>query len=310
MCENGRHHRLPGSFFIRLALLARPHKTKNPIPTLLLGQDTSCGATRLDAPCSKTRPLFAYRHTRIVVNGEVRSVSHTPAGKRPFLLALGSPFGLTLSAALTPIRGSLRESWGGLLTLPHRFGKRIPPESKPCQERGRKKFQRIKAAHVRTLRGGPARRPLFLDIAPFRVVQLKPATGRCGGMVDTRDLKSLAGDRVPVRVRSPAPERAPLSGRSFWCRTFGAALIRFAQIDGRGRSAPSQALPKGWREGGNGRELSGAAPAARIYPLRSINWERALRPLPSPPQRRGERRGGEKTVFPPRSAVAFFAPPC
>ncbi len=182
-------------------------KTKNPIPTLLLGQDTSCGATRLDAPCSeRARPLFAYRHTRIVVNGEVRSVSHTPAGKRPFLLALGSPFGLTLSAALAPIRGSLRESWGGLLTLPHRFGKRIPPESEPCQEHGRKKFQRFNAVCVRPPRGGPARRPLFLDIAPLRVVQLKPATGRCGGMVDTRDLKSLAGDRVPVRVRSPAPD--------------------------------------------------------------------------------------------------------
>ena len=36
------------------------------------------GLTRL---VQKTRPLFAYRHTRIVVNGEVRSVSHTPAGK-------------------------------------------------------------------------------------------------------------------------------------------------------------------------------------------------------------------------------------
>ena len=29
---------------------------------------------------------------------------------------------------------------------------------------------------------------------------------RCGGTVDTRDLKSLAGDSVPVRVRSPAPQ--------------------------------------------------------------------------------------------------------
>ena len=188
----------------------------------------------------------------------------------PFLLALGSPFGLTLSAALAPIRGSLRESWGGLLTLPHRFGIRIPPESEPCQEHGRKKFQRFKAACVRPPCGGPARRPLFLDIAPFRVVQLKPATGRCGGMVDTRDLKSLAGDRVPVRVRSPAPETGH---------------------------------PKGC-------PVSGAAPSVRFYPLRSIKWEGALRPLPSPPQRRGERRGGEKTVFPPRSAVAFFAPPC
>ena len=33
---------------------------------------------------------------------------------------------------------------------------------------------------------------------------------RCGGTVDTRDLKSLAGDSVPVRVRSPAPRRSKL----------------------------------------------------------------------------------------------------
>ena len=159
----------------------------------------------------KERALFS----RTDIRGSLLTEKSAPSPilrpeKGPFLLALGSPFGLALSAALAPIRGSLRESWGGLLTLPHRFGKRIPPESKPCQERGRKKFQRFKAAHVRTLCGGPARRPLFLDIAPFRVVQLKPATGRCGGMVDTRDLKSLAGDRVPVRVRSPAPRRSSL----------------------------------------------------------------------------------------------------
>ena len=28
---------------------------------------------------------------------------------------------------------------------------------------------------------------------------------RCGGMVDTGDLKSLGSNAVPVRVRSPAP---------------------------------------------------------------------------------------------------------
>ena len=30
-------------------------------------------------------------------------------------------------------------------------------------------------------------------------------TRRCGGMVDTRDLKSLGRKTVPVRVGSPAP---------------------------------------------------------------------------------------------------------
>ncbi len=46
---------------------------------------------------------------------------------------------------------------------------------------------------------------------------------RRGGMVDTRDLKSLAGNRVPVRVRSPAPSKKPdLSTRQirFLCMMF------------------------------------------------------------------------------------------
>ncbi len=79
----------------------------------MLGQVTTCGATRLDA--NRPRPLFTYRHTRIVVNGEVRSVSHTPADA-PFLLALGSPFGLTLSAALTP-SAALWGKGGGAYSL-------------------------------------------------------------------------------------------------------------------------------------------------------------------------------------------------
>ena len=205
MFDAHRRHRFPGFFFTVPALPNGLKKTKTCL-SILLGQETSCGATRLDA--FEKRALFS----RTDIRGSLLTEKSAPSPilrpeRGPFLLALGSPFGLTLSAALAPIRGSLRESWGGLLTLPHRFGKRIPPESEPCQERGRKNFQRFKAACVRPLRCGPARRPLFLDIAPFRVVQLKPATGRCGGMVDTRDLKSLAGDRVPVRVRSPAPEK-------------------------------------------------------------------------------------------------------
>ena len=44
------------------------------------------------------------------------------------------------------------------------------------------------------------------------------APRRCGGMVDTRDLKSLAGNRVPVRVRSPAPKKR----HPFGCLFFGA----------------------------------------------------------------------------------------
>ena len=64
--------------------------------------------------------------------------------------------------------------------------------------------------------------PGFIRVAPFfsarpgltpfprRDIVLEPC--RCGGMVDTRDLKSLAGNRVPVRVRSPALKTAPPPG--------------------------------------------------------------------------------------------------
>ena len=34
-----------------------------------------------------------------------------------------------------------------------------------------------------------------------------PKCCRCGGMVDTGDLKSPGSDTVPVRVRSPAPSK-------------------------------------------------------------------------------------------------------
>ena len=34
-----------------------------------------------------------------------------------------------------------------------------------------------------------------------------PKSCRCGGMVDTGDLKSPGSDTVPVRVRSPAPNK-------------------------------------------------------------------------------------------------------
>ena len=49
-------------------------KTKNPIPTLLLGQDTSCGATRLDAPSSK-RALFS----RTIIRGSLLTEKSAPS---------------------------------------------------------------------------------------------------------------------------------------------------------------------------------------------------------------------------------------
>ena len=53
------------------------------------------------------------------------------------------------------------------------------------------------------------------------------STCRCDGMVDVVDSKSTAGDSVPVRVRSPAPEKAPYGvlfqlyspcGELYWLR--------------------------------------------------------------------------------------------
>ena len=56
--------------------------------------------------------------------------------------------------------------------------------------------------------------PPDLTPSPRRDIVVEPC--RCGGMVDTRDLKSLAGNRVPVRVRSPALKKAPLPWGAFF----------------------------------------------------------------------------------------------
>ena len=56
----------------------------------------SCGATRLDA----TRPLYAYKHMQTFAYGG-SSPAHI-LRVAPVPLALGSPFGLTLSAAIPP----------------------------------------------------------------------------------------------------------------------------------------------------------------------------------------------------------------
>ena len=63
--------------FERIYIIKTSRKTKNPVPSIMLGQDVnSCGATRLDAKnrihSARTRdtPTFAY--------GGSYSVSHTP----------------------------------------------------------------------------------------------------------------------------------------------------------------------------------------------------------------------------------------
>ena len=128
----------------------------------------------------------------------------------PFLFALGSPFGLTLSAALSPPRGSLGERRGDLLTLPRRFGCMIPRAPLPVK----RKFQRVKAKGAERDRlRAPGAPGSFTHLTPFPrggKLSKHKRTRRCGGMVDTRDLKSLAGNCVPVRVGSPAPRRSSL----------------------------------------------------------------------------------------------------
>ena len=68
---------LSGDLFHGPYLLILPDKTK--IPSQHTCWDRMLPAVPPGLTRRKARPLFAYRHTRIVVNGEVRSVSHTPA---------------------------------------------------------------------------------------------------------------------------------------------------------------------------------------------------------------------------------------
>ena len=70
---------------------------------------------------------------------------------------------------------------------------------------------RCEAACVRLLFAHAFRR-----LTPFFPSGTLSMPRRCGGMVDTRDLKSLGSNPVPVRVRSPAPRTgAPARGLLF-----------------------------------------------------------------------------------------------
>ena len=129
------HHRLPGRY-IAIPPCSRSVKTKNLSQHTLLGQEHSCGATRLGAK----RPLFTYGHTRLVVNGG-NPLRRPYSGHRPFLLALGSPFGLTLSAALAAPAALCGKGGRDLLTLLHRFGCMIPLPPPSVKDI----FQRFKA---------------------------------------------------------------------------------------------------------------------------------------------------------------------
>lgn len=114
-----RRHRLPGICFILQALLK-----KQKIPSQHLCWDRKLPAVPPGLALLIKRPLFTYGHMRIVVNGEVRSVAHTP------------PWGVSVCPRKSirsgtfrrdhSIRGSLRERRGDLLTLPLRFGCMIP----------------------------------------------------------------------------------------------------------------------------------------------------------------------------------------
>ncbi len=98
-------------------------------------------------------------------------------------------------------------------------------------------------------------------------------------MVDTRDLKSLAGNRVPVRVRSPAPEKGkseqdfPFSGATPSARVD--PLRSNAKEDSRPLSRSSHADP----EVGSDLDCSGAP---RRSPLRTARKRQARKRLPFP----------------------------
>ena len=77
-----------------------------------------------------------------------------------------------------------------------------------------------------------------------RLTQIAICACRCGGMVDTGDLKSPGREAVPVRIGPPAPKR---------------------------RESEQDSL------------LFGGQPAAGKDPLRSIIWEGITDPLPGPP---------------------------
>ncbi len=103
--------------------------------------------------------------------------------------------------------------------------------------------------------GPPVPRPApAFSLTPLPVRDTLYSPCRCGGMVDTRDLKSLGSDPVPVRVRSPAPRQkeptafrfrldgeSSISVGSFFLFQIGPALpgsdlVSGADIDSSGAS--------------------------------------------------------------------------
>ena len=60
------------------------------------------------------------------------------------------------------------------------------------------------------------------------------------------------GGAAPPPKPSPKVGGKEETGGSFLMPHLRCGFIRFAQLNGRGRCAPSQALPKGWRGGENG----------------------------------------------------------
>ena len=74
-------------------------KTKRPAPADVLGQEKSCGATRLDA----VRPLKAYfSYADPLTVGRPSHIRKRTPQRVALLLALGSPFHHTCSIAIPP----------------------------------------------------------------------------------------------------------------------------------------------------------------------------------------------------------------
>ena len=107
----------------------REEKQKSRPLAFLLGQENTCGATRLGA---HNAPSYAYGNMQSFDHGETCSVLHTRR-HTAFPIALGSPFSAIFSAAITPSAALCGKRENAYLLSLNGLGYFITYPS-PCQE--------------------------------------------------------------------------------------------------------------------------------------------------------------------------------